>query len=87
MSDAEAKAWWQSRTIIGIVVMLLAQALKLLKVDIVNDELTQIVTLAMDALGASLAIYGRINARKQIKRTRPGGAFNPNAEVRKAKRS
>jgi hypothetical protein len=86
MSEVEAKPWWQSRTIIGIVVMLLAQALKMLKVDIVNDELTQIVTLSMDALGASLAIYGRINARKQIKRTKPGGAFNPRAEVRKAKR-
>lgn len=82
----DVKAWWQSRTIIGIVVMLLAQILKLLKVDIVNDELTQIVTLAMDTMGASLAIYGRVKARKQIKRTVPGGAFNPNAEVRRAKK-
>lgn len=81
----EEKAWWQSRTIIGIVVMLLAQALKLLKVDIVNDELTDIVTLAMESIGAGLAIYGRVKARKTIRRTTPGGKFNPNAEVRKAK--
>jgi hypothetical protein len=81
----EEKAWWQSRTIIGIVVMLLAQALKLLKVDIVNEELTDIVTLAMESIGAGLAIYGRVKARKNIRRTRPGGLFNPNAEVRKAK--
>lgn len=87
MTGQGAKAWWQSRTIIGVVVMLLAQVLKALKVDIVNEELTSIVTLAMEAAGAALAIVGRIKARKAIKRTVPGGAFNPNAEVRRAKRS
>jgi uncharacterized membrane protein len=81
----EEKAWWQSRTIIGIVVMLLAQALKWFKVDIINEELTDIVTIAMEAIGAGLAVYGRVKARKNIRRTRPGGLFNPNAEVRKAK--
>lgn len=81
----ETKAWWQSRTIIGIVVMLLAQVLKWLKIDIVNEELTDIVTLAMESIGAALAIYGRVKARKAIRRTRPGGQFNPNAEVRRAK--
>jgi len=81
----DEKAWWQSRTIIGIVVMLLAQVLKWLKIDIVNEELTDIVTLAMESIGAGLAIYGRVKARKTIRRTIPGGKFNPNAEVRKAK--
>ncbi len=81
----DEKAWWQSRTIIGIVVMLLAQILKWLKIDIVNEELTDIVTVAMEAIGASLAIYGRVKARKSIRRTIPGGKFNPNAEVRRAK--
>ena len=81
----DEKAWWQSRTIIGIVVMLLAQVLKWLKVDIVNEELTDIVTIAMEFIGATLAVYGRVKARKTIRRTKPGGAFNPNAEVRKAK--
>jgi uncharacterized membrane protein len=81
----EEKAWWQSRTIIGIVVMLLAQVLKWFKIDIVNEELTDIVTLAMESIGAGLAIYGRVKARKTIRRTIPGGKFNPNAEVRKAK--
>lgn len=81
----DEKAWWQSRTIIGIVVMLLAQVLKWFKVDIVNEELTDIVTLTMESIGAGLAIYGRVKARKAIRRTKPGGQFNPNAEVRKAK--
>lgn len=83
MSDE--KAWWQSRTIIGIVVMILAQVLKWMKVDIVNEELTDIVTIAMEFMGATLAVYGRVNARKTLRRTKPGGQFNPNAEVRKAK--
>ena len=81
----DEKAWWQSRTIIGIVVMLLAQVLKWLKIDIVNEELTDIVTVAMESIGAGLAIYGRVKARKSIRRTTPGGKFNPNAEVRRAK--
>ncbi len=81
----DEKAWWQSRTIIGIVVMLLAQVLKWLNVDIVNAELTDIVTIAMEAAGAGLAVYGRVKARKTLRRTRPGGLFNPNAEVRRAK--
>jgi hypothetical protein len=79
------KPWWQSRTIIGIVVMLLAQALKWFNVDIINEELTDIVTIAMETAGAGLAVYGRVKARKTLRRTRPGGSFNPNAEVRKAK--
>ena len=86
MSDTETKAWWQSKTILGVVIMLLAQVLKLAKVDIANEELTQIVYLAAETLGASLAIYGRVRARKAIKRTTPGGKYNPHAEVRKAKR-
>ena len=80
------KPWWQSRTIIGIVVMLLAQALKWFNVDIVNAELTDIVTIVMETAGAGLAVYGRVKARKTLRRTKPGGLFNPNAEVRKAKK-
>jgi hypothetical protein len=81
----ETKAWWQSRTIIGVIVLILAQALKYLKIDIVNEELTDIVVLAMDAIGATLAIYGRVKARRTLTGTIPGGQFNPNAEVRRAK--
>lgn len=83
----EEKYWFQSRTIIGVIVLLLSQVLKWLNVDIVNQELTDIVMISMDAIGAFLAVYGRVNARKKIKMTKPGGAFNPNAEVRKAKKT
>jgi hypothetical protein len=39
----------------------------------------------METAGAGLAVYGRVKARKTLRRTRPGGLFNPNAEVRRAK--
>jgi uncharacterized membrane protein len=80
----EEKAWWKSRTIIGIVVMLLAQVLRKFHVDIINEELTDIVTISMEAIGAGLAVYGRVKARKTLRRTMPGGSFNPNAQVRRA---
>jgi hypothetical protein len=82
----ETKPWWMSKTIIGALVVFLGMGLRASGVDILNEELTAILTLAMETLGASLAIWGRLSARKAIKRTFPGGRFNPNAEVRKAKR-
>jgi hypothetical protein len=83
----EEKYWFQSRTIIGVFVMILSQVLRYFNVDIVNHEVTEIVIISMDAVGAFLAVYGRMNARKKIKMTKPGGAFNPKAEVRKAKKA
>jgi uncharacterized membrane protein len=82
----EEKYWFQSRTIIGVAVMLLSQVLRYFKVDIVSHELADIITISMDAIGALLAVYGRIGARKKLKMTKPGGSFNPKAEVRKAKK-
>ena len=86
MSDNESKAWWQSRTIIGAVAVFLGLALRASGIDILNEELTHLLSLALEGVGASLAIVGRVKARKAIKRTTPGGAFNKHAEVRKAKR-
>lgn len=86
-SPSQAKPWWQSRTLIGIAVMLLSQILRRWHVDIVDAELSDILTTAMDAVGAFLAIYGRVNARKAIKLTTPGGPFNPRAEVRRGTRA
>jgi hypothetical protein len=73
------KPWWQSRTLIGVAVMLLSQILRRWHVDIVDAEISDILTMVLDAVGASLAIYGRINARKALKLTVPGGPFNRKA--------
>lgn len=86
MSDTETKAWWQSRTIIGAVAVFLGLALRASGIDILNEELTHLLSLALELVGASLAVVGRVKARKAIRRTTPGGKYNPNAEVRKAKR-
>jgi hypothetical protein len=86
LRDMAPKPWWQSRTIIGALVVFLGMGLRASGVDIVNEELTSILTLLMETVGASLAIWGRMAARKAIKRTTPGGAYNPRAEVRRAKR-
>jgi len=83
-SAFSSKPWWQSRTLIGIAVILLSQVLRYLKIDIVDAEVTDMLNLALDTVGAGLAIYGRIDARKALKLTMPGGAFNPRAEVRRA---
>lgn len=82
-----SKPWWQSKTLIGIAVMLLSQALRHFKVDLIDAELTDMLTLALDTVGAALAIYGRVNARKALKLTTPGGPFNPRAEIRRGRRA
>jgi hypothetical protein len=82
----ETKAWWQSRTIIGAAAVFLGMGLRASGVDILNEELTALLTILLEAGGATLAVYGRMKARKQIKRVTPAGPYNPNAEVRRAKK-
>ena len=86
MSDTESKAWWQSRTIIGAVAVFLGLALRASGLDILNEEITHLLSLVLELLGASLAVVGRVKARKSIRRTTPGAPFNRHAEVRKAKK-
>jgi len=81
---SETKPWWQSKTIIGIAAMLLAQLLKLWKIEILPEEITGLLLQALEFGGAALAVYGRVKARKDLTLTKPGGVFNPEAEVRKA---
>jgi hypothetical protein len=82
----ETKAWWQSRTIIGAAAVFLGMALRASGIDILNEELTSLLLLLLEAGGATLAVVGRVKARKAIRRTKPGGAYNPHAEVRRAKK-
>ncbi len=86
MSDTESKAWWQSRTIIGAAAVFLGMGLRASGVDILNEELTAVLTILLEAGGATLAVVGRVKARQSIKRVTPGGKYNPHAEVRRAKR-
>jgi drug/metabolite transporter (DMT)-like permease len=83
------KDWWKSRTIIfALVAGLLTLITIFFKTDL--SEFTGQITdsvLAMFAAYATFAtIRGRVLADRAIKRTSPGGGFNPNAEVRKAEK-
>jgi hypothetical protein len=79
------KPWWQSKTIIGIVTLLLAFLAERFSTGISQEEIGNVVTLGAGLLGAVLAIVGRLTAKKELRVTVPGGKFNPNAEVRKPK--
>ena len=86
-ADDTAKPFWQSRTIIGAVVALVAlfAGFKNVKIDTAN--LTDILWHVAGLIGSALAIWGRFQATQPIKflgATTPGGAFNPKAEVKKA---
>ena len=81
------KPFWQSRTIIGAVVVILAVALRHMGWEVDQGKLSDDISAGLELLGAILAFYGRIKADQPIVWTRgtvPGGAFNPEAEVRKA---
>ena len=78
---------WQSRGVMGSLVAIVAFLLQLKGWHVdqgkLIDDLTQIIGL----IGALMGLYGRIKADSPIVWTRgtlPGGAFNPEAEVRKA---
>jgi hypothetical protein len=86
MSELESKPWWQSRTIIGAFAVFLGMGLRASGIDLLNEELTAILTILLEAGGATLAVYGRVRARKAIKRVTPGGPYNPHAEVRRARK-
>ena len=86
-ADDTAKPFWQSRTIIGAVVALVALFAGFRNVKIDAANLTDILVQVAGLVGTALAIWGRFQATKPIKflgATTPGGAFNPKAEVKKA---
>ena len=86
-ADDTAKPFWQSRTIIGAVVALVALFAGFRNVKIDAANLTDILVQVAGLVGTALAIWGRFQATQPIKflgATTPGGAFNPKAEVKKA---
>ncbi len=80
----EQKAWWKSKTILGIVGLLGAFLFERFHLAVSSDDITNVITLAGGLLAAIVAIVGRVKAQKSLTMTMPGGAFNPRAEVRKA---
>jgi hypothetical protein len=78
----KAKAWWQSKTFIGIIIMIINPALKLFGIDLdVGDVADTVFTeaegiaaqadsiwgMVVTAVGALVAAWGRITAKVGIK--------------------
>jgi len=73
----KAKAWWESRAVWGIIIIIVPQLLKLVGVDSdtvivenVND-IVQTINLnwneASAIIGSIIALWGRVKARTKIK--------------------
>lgn len=75
--DGTGKAWYQSKTVWGSIIALLAGVGTLagLKLDAsLQDQLAQLLTGAGELVGGALAFYGRMKADKAINPTVTGVA-------------
>ena len=77
MNDIEEKPWWQSRTIIGALVVVLAQALRISGYEVDSAALTQLILDSMSLLGAALAMWGRVKANAPISKRVVGAVKSP----------
>lgn len=64
------KPWWQSRTLIGLAVVLAAQVAKLAGFEIDSQALTDAIVTGATLIGAALAWWGRVRATRPITRRR-----------------
>ena len=65
----ETKVWWQSLTLWGAIVTVLAALAGLFGIDIDADTQKQIIEyiiLGASAIGGLIAAYGRIRAKKIV---------------------
>lgn len=66
----DIKNWWQSKTIWGGIITVLAVALGAFGYTLSGDDqiaLVEIVSTIGGAIGGLLAIYGRVKASKAVK--------------------
>ena len=62
----ETKQWWKSKTIIGVVVMLLGLLFKALGWSVSEEISADLSALVLEVIGAGVAIYGRATADKKL---------------------
>lgn len=84
--EVAGKSPWKSKGVIGAVIAIAAMLGGFWHIKIDADNLTEIVLSALGIIGAIIALWGRIKATHPIvfTGTKPGGAFNPHAEIRRA---
>ena len=64
------KKWWMSKTVWGVIVMLISSALASTGIPLTPELQGTIVELIMQAItvgGGALAVYGRVTAKAEIK--------------------
>jgi len=68
MSNTDTKTWWQSKTVLGALAVLLALVIRAAapEADVGEDDVLGALTHLMEAVGAILALYGRVTASKKI---------------------
>jgi len=66
----DQKKWWMSKTVWGVIVMLISSALSTTGVPLTPELQGTIVELIMQAItvgGGALAVYGRVTAKTALK--------------------
>lgn len=63
----DAKPWWQSRAVIGALVVLVAQVARLVGVEIDSAELTDALLQLLEITGATVALWGRVRATRPVR--------------------
>jgi hypothetical protein len=64
----DTKAWYESRTVIAVLVMLAATALQQFGIELggLEEDITSLLLDAVGVLAGGLAIWGRIVAQMKI---------------------
>ena len=63
----ETKPWWQSKTIVGAIVLLLSVLFAKVGLDVKSETLQEVVQSVMTILGFVLVIIGRVKANKRLR--------------------
>jgi hypothetical protein len=70
MSETQAKPWWQSKTVLGVIVMAAASGLQTFGIaELTASDQAVVVDWLLSAVGigaAGFAVWGRIVASQRI---------------------
>lgn len=69
MTD-DLKAWYQSRTVWGALIAILASLANAAGVEVTagdKADLADLIIAAVGTIGGMLALYGRISARRRVR--------------------
>lgn len=78
----EPKPWWRSRTIIGLLVVVIAQIIRAAgHYEVDTAALADAVSAGLDIVGLALAWWGRVAASRPISRAVLPGVGDPDRAV------